>query len=30
VRPDALDADVQLKQALRIVGYDPIELSRAP
>jgi carboxyl-terminal processing protease len=28
--PAAIDADVQLKQALRVIGYDPIALSRAP
>jgi carboxyl-terminal processing protease len=27
---DSIDADAQLKQALRLVGYDPIALSRAP
>jgi carboxyl-terminal processing protease len=26
----AIDADVQLKQALRVIGYDPIALSQAP
>jgi hypothetical protein len=28
--PAAIDADLQLKQALRVIGYDPIALSRAP
>jgi carboxyl-terminal processing protease len=28
--PAAIDADLQLKQALRMIGYDPIALSRAP
>jgi C-terminal processing protease CtpA/Prc len=28
--PAAIDADVQLEQALRVIGYDPIALSRAP
>ena len=28
-RPGAIGADAQLKQALRLVGYDPITLSRA-
>jgi carboxyl-terminal processing protease len=27
---DAIDADAQLKQALGLVGYDPIALSQAP
>jgi carboxyl-terminal processing protease len=28
--PAAIDADLQLKQALHVIGYDPIALSRAP
>lgn len=28
--PAAIDTDVQLKQALRVIGYDPVALSRAP
>jgi carboxyl-terminal processing protease len=28
--PAAIDADLQLKQALDVIGYDPIALSRAP
>jgi carboxyl-terminal processing protease len=28
--PNAIDTDAQLEQALRLVGYDPIALSRAP
>jgi carboxyl-terminal processing protease len=28
--PAAIDADAQLEQALRAIGYDPIALSRAP
>jgi carboxyl-terminal processing protease len=28
--PTAIDADLQLKQALHVIGYDPIALSRAP
>ena len=30
VRPEAIAADVQLEQALHTIGYEPIELSRAP
>ena len=30
IRPEAIEADLQLKQALSSVGYDPITLSQAP